>query len=65
MLATIDELQAFFSSIGMPRTLGELGVTESDVPALLQTLERNRGPVFGDLVPLTMSDAGQIYRSAL
>ena len=65
VLATIDELQAFFSSIGMPRTLGELGVTESDVPALLQTLERNRGPVFGDLVPLTMADAGQIYRSAL
>ena len=63
--ATIDELQAFFVSLGMPRTLGELGVTAKDVPALLETLEQNKGPVFGELQRLTMDDARAIYESCL
>lgn len=63
--ATIDELQAFFVSLGMPRTLGELGVTEEQIPALLRTLEQNKGAEFGELRRLTMSDAAAIYRSAL
>lgn len=63
--ATIDELQDFFVSMGMPRTLGELGVTERDVPALLSTLEKNKGPVFGELRRLTMDDARKIYESCL
>ncbi len=65
VLATIDELQAFFCSIGMPRTLGELGFVESDIDALLATLEQNKGAVFGQLKPLTMEDARAIYESAL
>lgn len=65
VLATIDELQAFFCSLGMPRTLGELGVTEADIPALLKTLEANKGAVFGELQPLTMDDARAIYESCL
>ena len=63
--ATIDELQAFFVSMGMPRTLGELGVTADDIPALLETLEQNKGARFGDLQPLTMDDARAIYESCL
>ena len=63
--ATIDELQDFFVSMGMPRTLGELGVTEKDVPALLGTLEKNKGAVFGELRRLTMDDARAIYESCL
>ena len=65
VLATIDELQAFFTSLGMPRTLGELGVTVEDVPALLETLEQNKGAEFGQLKRLTMEDARKIYESAL
>lgn len=63
--ATIDELQDFFVSMGMPRTLGELGVTTEDIPALLDTLEQNKGTRFGDLQPLTMDDARAIYESCL
>ena len=63
--ATIDELQGFFVSMGMPRTLGELGVTAEDIPALLGTLEQNKGARFGDLQPLTMDDARAIYESCL
>lgn len=63
--ATIDELQAFFVSLGMPRTLGELGVTAEMVPALLTTLEQNKGAEFGEFKRLTMDDARAIYLSAL
>ena len=65
VLATVDELQAFFCSLGMPRTLGELGVTADDIPALLETLELNKGAEFGQLQRLTMDDARKIYESAL
>lgn len=63
--ATIDELQAFFVSLGMPRTLGELGVTAEKIPALLTTLEQNKGAEFGEFRRLTMDDARAIYESAL
>lgn len=63
--ATIDELQAFFVSLGMPRTLSELGVTADAIDALLVTLERNKGTVFGDFRRLTLMDARAIYESAL
>ena len=63
--ATIDELQAFFVSMGMPRSLSELGVTAEDIPSLLGTLEQNKGAEFGDLRRLTMDDARAIYESCL
>ena len=65
ILETIDELQAFFRSLGMPATLGELGVGEADIPALLETLEQNKGPVIGQVRRLTMDDCRAIYESAL
>ena len=64
-LATIDELQDFFCSMGMPRTLAELNITRDDIPALLGTLEQNKGAVFGEFRRLTMDDARAIYESAL
>ena len=63
--ATIDELQAFFVSMGMPRTLGELGVTADDIPALLGTLRQNKGEELGDFKRLTLEDCRAIYESAL
>ena len=65
VLATIDEVQAFFCSLGMPRTLGELGVTAADIPALLSTLEQNKGSEFGEIRRLTMDDCRKIYESCL
>ncbi|MBM6775465.1 iron-containing alcohol dehydrogenase [Olsenella profusa] len=63
--ATIDALQDFFVSLGMPRTLGELGVTAEQIPDLLATLRQNKGAEFGELRRLTMDDARAIYESAL
>ena len=47
------------------RTLGELGVGPEQIPGLLETLEKNKGAVFGDFRRLTMEDARAIYESAL
>lgn len=63
--ATIDELQGFFVSLGMPHTLGELGVKEADIDQLLVGLKINKGEVFGSFKQLTIEDARAIYRSAL
>ena len=63
--ATIDELQEFFVSLGMPRTLGELGVKEGDIDQLLAGLKINRGERFGSFKQLTLEDARAIYQSAL
>ncbi len=63
--ATIDELQAFFVSLGMPATLGELGIGADDLDALIAGLRVNRGEAFGSFKRLTLDDARAIYRSAL
>lgn len=63
--ATIDELQDFFVSLGMPRTLGELGITADDIDTLLAGLKINKGERFGTFRTLTLDDARAIYESAL
>ena len=63
--AAIDELQDFFVSLGMPRTLGELGITEGDIDRLLEGLKVTRGERFGTFATLTLEDARAIYQSAL
>ena len=63
--AAIDELQDFFVSLGMPRTLGELGITEEDIDRLLEGLKVTRGERFGTFATLTLEDARAIYTSAL
>lgn len=63
--ATIDELQEFFVSLGMPRTLGELGITEPDIERMMPGLKETKGEVFGSFQKLTLDDARAIYRSAL
>lgn len=62
--AIIDELQDFFASMGMPRKLGEFGLTPDCIDSLLVTLEQNKGSVFGGFKKLTMEDARAIYLSA-
>lgn len=63
--ATIDELQEFFVSLGMPRTLGAFDVHEDDIERMIPGLTLNRGEVFGSFKQLTLDDARAIFRSAL
>jgi len=62
--AGIDELQAFFRSLGMPATLRDFGLTPNDIDPLLETLRQNKGEPFGVFQKLTMDDARAIYLSA-
>jgi len=61
--AAIDELQAFFRSLGMPATLADFGLVLDDVDALLVTLRESKGEPFGAFQKLTMEDARAIYLS--
>ena len=61
--AAIDELQAFFRSLGMPATLADFGLAPDDVDALLVTLRESKGEPFGAFQKLTMEDARAIYLS--
>lgn len=62
--AAIDELQAFFVSLGMPKTLGDFGIAPDCIDALLVTLEKSKGAEFGGFTKLNMDDARAIYESA-
>ena len=64
VLAAIDKLQAFFQSLGMPKTLGDFGLSPDDVDSLIETLRISKGEVFGAFKKLTMDDARAIYLSA-
>lgn len=63
--AAIDELQAFFRSLGMPARLADFGLGADDIDPLLETLRVNKGEQFGAFQKLTMDDARAIYESAL
>lgn len=63
--ATIDELQAFFVSLGMPERLSDFGMVEDDIEKLIPGLKINRGEEFGCFKTLSLDDARAIYRSAL
>lgn len=64
-LEGIALLRKFFASIGMPLTLGELGVTEDEIPAMVQRLHENKGATIGGYYPLTATETTEIYRLAL
>ena len=63
--ATIDELQDFFMSMGMPSTLSELGIAEDDIDQMICGLRATRGERFGTFRSLSLDDARAIYESAL
>lgn len=68
-LSAVDETRAFFSSLGMPATLQELGIAseeqlEEAIAEMLPTLKINKGEPFGNFKKLTMEDAAEIYRLA-
>ena len=63
-LETIDRLQEFFVSMGMPRSLREFGLEESVIDRLLDGLEKSKGRVFGAFKQIGREDARVIYQSA-
>lgn len=60
----INCLRAFFSSIGLPVTMSELGIENPDFSLLVSKLHENKGPVIGGYVPLDKNDTEVIYRLA-
>ncbi len=61
-LAGIAALRDFYRSIGMPVTLGELGIENPDYDLLVRKLHENKGEVFGGYYRLTAADTARIYR---
>ena len=64
-MAAINATRQFFASLGMPKSLRELGFVEDDIEKMIPTLERNKGKEFGSFKRLTMDDARNIYRLAM
>lgn len=62
--ATIDELAAFFQSIGMPATLDEFGLTPENIPELCDIVASAKGEEFGCFKKLNRSDVAAIFQSA-
>ena len=63
----IRRMRAFFASIGMPKTLAELGGREEDIPALVRTLcwGGGRNGSISGFVTLNEDDCAAIYRMML
>lgn len=59
--AGIKALRSFWTSLGMPRTLEELGGKKEDIPTLLRMLEIE-GRTLGGYVKLTGQDCENIYK---
>lgn len=53
----------FFTSIGMPSTLRELGMQEEDLPYMANRLMLKKDGTFGNFIKLTPEDALEIYRA--
>ena len=63
----IEKMREFFISIGMPRTMTELGGKEEDIPALVQALcygDGRTGSISG-FVTLNEEDCARIYKNML
>lgn len=64
-LLTVDALRKFFKSIGLPLTLGQLGITEPDFATLTRKFHENKGTPFGPYYPIQPIDTEAIYRLML
>lgn len=64
-LQTVDAMRGFFRSIGLPSTLGELGISNPDFATLTRKFHENKGTPFGPYYPLQPVDTEAIYRLML
>ena len=64
-LAGIACLRKFYTSIGMPVTLSELGIDSPDFELLVKKLHENMGETFGGYYPISPKESMQIYKLML
>lgn len=60
----ISRLQRFWSGLGLPATLGELGIAKPDVDALVAAVHRTKGEPIGSYVPLDRTLTRRVYEAA-
>ncbi|MDE6228237.1 MAG: iron-containing alcohol dehydrogenase, partial [Muribaculaceae bacterium] len=61
----IAALRTFNRAIGMPVTLGELGIPDPDIPLLVSNLHDTKGPLIGNFCPTDSAASEKIYRLML
>ena len=61
---TIDVIQQFFCSLGMPKYMDDFGFVPEDIDLMVENLALTRGKKFGSFMELTCEDAKKIYLSA-
>ena len=64
-LEGVKQLRAFYRSIGMPVTLGELGIENPDIHDLVRRVHIDKGTPFGGYYPITPDVSEAIYRLML
>lgn len=64
-LIAVRHLKAFFTSIGLPVTLGALGIDYPDIPLLVKKFHEDKGLPFGPYHPLYPEDTAEVYRLML
>ncbi|MCL2398964.1 MAG: iron-containing alcohol dehydrogenase [Defluviitaleaceae bacterium] len=64
-LKGIEEMEKFFTSIGLPINFEQLGAKKEDIDKMVETLNINVGDTFGSFKKLTMDDARKIYELAV
>lgn len=57
----IAALRTFFRTLGMPITLGELGITAPDIPRMVRNLHEIKGDKIGNFCPTDASASKIIY----
>ncbi|MCM1070471.1 MAG: iron-containing alcohol dehydrogenase [[Clostridium] fimetarium] len=61
----ITALRAFYRSIGLPLTLGDLGIANPDFAEMTAMFHRDKGNPFGAYISLAPADTEAIYRLML
>lgn len=60
----VGKLRDFFSSIGLPVTMKELGIENPDIATLVKKLHENKGPQIGGYIPLDSTATTAIFELA-
>lgn len=63
-LEGVRRLRGFFRGIGLPVTLGELGIASPDYDTLVTRFHENKGTPAGNYLPLYPEDTRAIYELA-
>ncbi|WP_352419090.1 iron-containing alcohol dehydrogenase [Proteiniborus sp.] len=61
----IDKTQEFFKSLGIPETLGELGIGEENLEEMAKAVTDYNGGTVGSYKPLRYEDVLEVYKKAL